>query len=148
MKRGLTEEQVVLVLTSPLPAAVLGRQFGCSHQTICSIRNNTTYRDVRSDIPRVNRFSTCRLKPEHVTYIRSSTENNYALAKRFGVSRRTIISARRGETYKGQGAPSSVDQLHCCNCKQWSNGCALGFPEAAEDPAFAAECPLFINAHH
>lgn len=148
MQRRLTPKQVVIALTSPLPATVLGRQFGCSHQAICDIRNNKLYKKVRPDIPRVNRFTTRRLKPENVAYIRNSTESNAALAKRFNVSPRTIISARRGETYKERGTPSSTDQLHCCNCKQWSNGCALGFPEAVEDPAFAAECSLFTNVHH
>ena len=148
MSTGFTEEQVVLILTSPLPAAVLGRQFGCSHQAVCDVRNNKTYRYIRSDIPRSNRYSTRRLKPENVTYIRDSVESNHTLAKRFGVSRRTIISARRGETYKDRGTPSSTDQLHCCNCKHWGNGCGLGFPEAEEDPVFAAECTLFVNTHH
>jgi hypothetical protein len=148
MPPGFTEEQVVLILTSPLPAAVLGRQFGCSHQAVCDVRNNKTYRYIRSDIPRSNRYSTRRLKPENVAYIRDSVESNHTLAKRFGVSRRTIISARRGETYKNRGTPSSTDQPHCCNCKHWGNGCGLGFPEAEEDPAFAAECSLFLNTHH
>lgn len=148
MSAGFTEEQVVLILTSPLPAAVLGRQLGCSHQAVCDIRNNKTYRYVRSDIPRVNRYSTRRLKPENVAYIRDSSESSYILAKRFGVSRRTIIAARRGETYKDHGVPSSINDLHCRNCKHWSNGCALGFPEAEEDPGFAAECSLFLNTHN
>lgn len=148
MSTGFTEEQVVLILTSPLPAAVLGRQFGCSHQAVCAVRNNKTYRSIRPDLPRVNRYSTRRLKPENVAYIRDSLESHRALAKRFGVSHRTIISVRRGETYKGRDCPSSDDQFHCRNCKHWSNGCALGFPEAQEDPAFAAECTLFVNTHH
>lgn len=147
MASGFTEEQVVLILTSPLPAAVLGRQFGCSHQAICGIRNNKSYRHVRPDIPRTNRYSTRRLKPENVAYIRDSVESNGDLARRFGVSPRTIISARRGETYKDRGIPSSSDQLHCRNCAHWSGGCSLGFPEACEDPNFAAECSLFACAH-
>lgn len=141
-----SEDQIVLILTSPLSAAMLGRQFGCSHQCICDIRNNKTYRKVRPDIPRVNLYSTRRLNPEHIAYIRDSVESNYALAKRFGVSHRTIISARRGETYKDLGMPSSSNQLHCRNCRHWSSGCSLGFPEAIEDPAFAAECTLFSGS--
>lgn len=147
MTSGFTEEQVALILTSPLPAAVLGRQFGCSHQAICDVRNNKTYRYIRPDLPRFNHYSTRRLKPEHISYIRSSSESNYALAQRFGVSRRTIISAKRGETYKKAQVPASPTQLHCCNCRHWGNGCDLGFPEAIEDPGFAVECSLFINQH-
>ena len=146
MTVGLTEEQVVFVLTSPLPSTSIARQFGCTPQAICDIRNYKTHKRVRPDIPRTNRFSTRRLKPENIAYIRQSDESNASLARRFNVSRRTIISAKRGETYKDQDAPTSAAQSHCHNCKHWSAACDLGFPEAIEDPLFAAECSLYINS--
>lgn len=142
---GLSPEQVVFILTSPLPAAVIGRQFGCSHQAICDVRNNKTYRHVYPDVPRFNTFSTRRLDPKQVAYIRESDESLGALAKRFNVSKRTIISAKRGETYRNtrMPLPRTASEPNCMNCIHWSPGCGLGFPEATEDTVFAAECSLF-----
>lgn len=146
MARRLTTDDIVLILTSPLPAAVLGRQLGVSHQVVCCIRNNLYYKDVRPDLPRFNKYSTRRLQPGQVAYVRASVESNGELAKRFGVSKRTIISARRGETYRNVGIarPTSAQQDHCLNCQHWTSGCDLGFPEAQDDPLFAADCSLYL----
>lgn len=146
MTPSLTTENVVLILTSPLPAAVIGRQLGVSHQTICNVRNNISYKNVRPDLPRFNNYTTRRLEPGQVAYVRSSAEPVSALAERFGVSKRTIISAQRGETYRDVGiaVPATPEQEHCMNCQHWGAGCDLGFPEAQEDPLFAADCSLYL----
>lgn len=145
MAPGLNPDDVLLILTSPQPAAVIGRQLGVSHQTICDVRNNKTHRSVHSDLPRTNKYSTRRLKPEQIAYVRNSGESLSALSKRFNVSTRTILSAKRGETYKGLGnaGPQSKADVNCINCTHWGSGCTIGFPEALEDPAFAVECSLF-----
>lgn len=145
MPLGLGSDDIHLILTSPQPAAALARQLGVSHQSICDVRNNKTHRNVHPDLPRHNKYTTRRLKPEHVDYIRSSKEPLSTLSKRFNVSQRTIVSARRGETYKdvGKAGPNSRSDIHCANCMHWNSGCGLGFPEAMEDLTFAAECSLF-----
>lgn len=145
MAPGLSPDDVALILTSPQPAAAIGRQLGVSHQTICDVRNNKTHRSVHPDLPRTNKYATRRLNPEQVAYIRNSGESLSTLSKRFNVSNRTILSAKRGETYRelANGAPRSSTEPHCLNCKHWDSGCGLGFPEALEDLSFAAECSLF-----
>jgi hypothetical protein len=148
MTTCLGEEQIVLILTSPLPATVLGRQLGCSHQAVCDVRNNKTHRHIRPDLERTNRYTTRRLKPHHVAYIRDSDESSNSLARRFNVSQRTIISVRRGETYRDLlDAVVDADKPHCCTCQHWCRGCGLGFPEAIEDPFFAADCSLFTPSN-
>jgi hypothetical protein len=151
MPLGLGSDDIHLILTSPQPAAVLARQLGVSHQAVCDVRNNKTHKDIHPHLPRFNKFTTRRLKPEHVDCIRSSKEPLSTLSKRFNVSERTIISVRRGETYKDVGiaGPRSRSDLHCANCMHWDSGCGLGFPEALEDLTFAAECSLFaVNSNH
>lgn len=142
---GFSPEQVVLILTSPLPAAALGRKFGCSHQAVCDVRNNKSYKHVRPDLPRFNKYSTRRLDPQQVLLIRESRDSLNDLAERFNVSRRTILAAKRGETYRDieHFLPPTAEDMHCFNCIHWASGCDLGFPEALEDPTAAAECTLF-----
>lgn len=142
---GFSPEQVAFILTSPLPAAVLGRRYGCSHQAICDVRNNKTYRKIRPDLPRFNKYSTRRLDPQQVLFIRESKDSLNDLAERFNVSRRTILAAKRGETYRHieKFLTPESDAMHCFNCIHWASGCDLGFPEALEDPTSAADCTLF-----
>jgi hypothetical protein len=141
----LCPDDIALILTSPLPASALGRQLGVSHQTVSDVRNNKSHRNVHPDLPRTNKYTTRRLRPDQVAYIRNSGESLNKLSQRFNVSQRTILAAKRGETYRdiANAAPRSKTDTHCANCAQWDSGCSLGFPEALEDPTFAAECSLF-----
>jgi hypothetical protein len=145
MPPGLNPDDVVLILTSPKPAAVIARELGFSHQSICDVRNNKSHKHVRPDIPRVNKYSHRRLQPDEVIYIRNSDETIGALSRKYKVSRRTILSAKRTETYRDIGlvAPLAGGEPHCCHCLHWKSGCDLGLPEALEDPRFAAECDLY-----
>jgi hypothetical protein len=51
-RRALTEEQVVVCLTSDCPHTHLAKEFGCSSETIRGVRVGHRYKQVRPDLPR------------------------------------------------------------------------------------------------
>ena len=53
-QRTLKDEDIVIILESPLSNAKIGARYGISRQSIQQIRHGKTYANVRPDIPRVN----------------------------------------------------------------------------------------------
>ena len=105
------------------------------------------------------RKNNTKLTPADVVYILQSTENNSALAAQFSVTRQAISLIRNGKAWT-EIAPEiprvpirvadSVrkDYLakakHCSKCAEFQHGeCSYGFPEAIDEPSFAAICDLY-----
>lgn len=105
------------------------------------------------------RTSKLKLAPADVVYILQSTESNQSLAKQFCVTRQAISLIRNGKAWTDIAPEipripvrmsNSVrkDYLenapHCHNCIEYKHGeCSYGFPEAIDEPEFAAGCSLY-----
>ena len=105
------------------------------------------------------RVNNTKLTPADVVYILQSTDNNSALAAQFKVTRQAISLIRNGKAWT-EVAPEiprvpirvsdtvRKDYLakakHCSRCAEFQHGeCSYGFPEAIDEPSFAAICDLY-----
>lgn len=105
------------------------------------------------------RVNSTKLTPADVVYILQSTENNSTLAVQFNVTRQAISLIRNGKAWT-EVAPEipripirvsdtvRKDYLakakHCSRCAEFQHGeCSYGFPEAIDEPSFAAICDLY-----
>ena len=105
------------------------------------------------------RVNKTKLTPADVVYILQSTDNNSALAAQFNVTRQAISLIRNGKAWT-EVAPEiprvpirvadtvRKDYLakakHCSRCAEFQHGeCSYGFPEAIDEPSFAAICDLY-----
>ena len=84
-----------------------------------------------------------------VMAIRQSTDGHQSLADQHGCSRELIRQIRSGLIYKDllpgwfRSSPKAGDP-NCEQCKFWSDGCSMGFPDAEiEGPRFARDCSVF-----
>jgi hypothetical protein len=100
-----------------------------------------------------------KLTPADVVYIIQSTENNSTLAAQFNVTRQAISLIRNGKAWTDIApeiprVPIRVKESirreyiananHCTNCVEFKHGkCSYGFPEAIDEPTFAAICDFY-----
>lgn len=105
------------------------------------------------------RVNKTKLTPADVIYILQSTESNQSLAKQFNVTRQAVSLIRNGKLWTNVAPeipriPVRVadtvrkDYLqnakHCSTCTEFINGkCSYGFPEAIDEPTFAAICDFY-----
>ena len=88
-----------------------------------------------------------------VIAIRQSTDNYQLLADQHGCSRELIRQIRNGLIYKDLlpewfRSPPKAGDPTCEQCKFWSDGCSMGFPDAEiEGPRFAHDCSVFDLEH-
>ena len=84
-----------------------------------------------------------------VMAIRQSTDSYQLLADQHGCSRELIRQIRSGLIYKDLlpgwfRSPPKASDPNCEQCKFWSNGCSMGFPDPeTEGPWFARDCSVF-----
>lgn len=105
------------------------------------------------------RVIATRLTPADVVYILQSSEDNATLGARFNVTRQAISLIRNGKSWTDIAPeipripvrirnciPKSRLEAtkHCHNCVEYQRGeCSYGFPEAIDEPEFAAGCTLY-----
>jgi len=105
------------------------------------------------------RVNNTKLTPADVVYILQSTDNNSTLAAQFNVTRQAISLIRNGKAWtevapeiprvpirvKESVRPEYIKKIkHCSNCLEFKHGeCSYGFPEAIDEPSFAAICDLY-----
>lgn len=105
------------------------------------------------------RVKQTKLTPAAVAHILQSTEPNTVMAARYGVTRQAISLIRNGKNWTDVApelprVPIRVKESvrkdylhqskHCHNCFEYQQGeCAFGFPEAIDEPTFAAICGLY-----
>ena len=111
------------------------------------------------------RVIATRLTSADVIYVLQSSEDNSTLAERFNVTRQAISSIRNNRTWKDiapeipripvrlkntVSKASLAAAKHCHNCIEYQGGeCSYGFPEAIDEPEFAAACSLYKrNPNH
>jgi hypothetical protein len=84
-----------------------------------------------------------------VMAIRQSTDGHQSLADQHGCSRELIRQIRSGLIYKDLlpdwfRAPFKAGDPTCNQCRFWSDGCSMGFPDPEiEGPRFARDCSVF-----
>lgn len=105
------------------------------------------------------RVQSTKLTPAKVIYILQSTQSNQELAEQLDVTRQAISLIRNGRSWTDI-APEipripvrikeSVRRDYiasaklCTNCAEFQHGeCSFGFPEAIDEPFFAAACHLY-----
>ncbi len=66
--RPLSEQDIVLILESPVSDAQIAVQYGLSRQSIQKIRRGKTYADIRPDIPRRSNQSCTKCQHWHNDY--------------------------------------------------------------------------------
>jgi hypothetical protein len=105
------------------------------------------------------RCKQTKLTPADVIFILQSTKNNHQLAKDFNVTRQAISLIRNNKSWRDIAPdipriPVRISETvpHrylknaklCTNCTEYTgNGCSYGFPEAIDEPSFAAACHLY-----
>lgn len=105
------------------------------------------------------RSTATKLTPADVVYILQSSEDNATLGARFNVTRQAISLIRNGKSWTDIAPEipripvrikNSVPKArlaaaqHCHNCVEYQHGkCSYGFPEAIDEPEFAAGCTLY-----
>lgn len=105
------------------------------------------------------RVIATKLTPADVVYILQSCEDNATLGQRFNVTRQAISLIRNGKSWSDIAPEipripirikNSVPKArlaaaqHCHNCIEYQHGeCSYGFPEAIDEPEFAAGCTLY-----
>lgn len=105
------------------------------------------------------RVIATRLTPADVVYILQSSEDNATLGARFNVTRQAISLIRNGKSWTDIAPeipripvrirnciPKSrlAATKHCHNCIEYQHSeCSYGFPEAIDEPEFAAGCTLY-----
>ena len=113
------------------------RRFECKE---CQHRFNITYGE-----PKAERL----IEDAAVMAIRQSTDSYQLLADQYGCSRELIRQIRSGLIYKDLlpnwfRSPFKAGDPTCQQCKFWSDGCSMGFPDAEiEGPRFARDCAVF-----
>jgi len=107
----------------------------------------------------MGRISNTKLTPADVVYILQSKDNNSVLAAQFNVTRQAISLIRNGKAWTDVAPeipriPIRVSEnvrkdylqkaKHCTNCVEFKNDqCSYGFPEAIDEPSFAALCDFY-----
>ena len=113
------------------------RRFECKE---CQHRFNITYGE-----PKAQRL----IDDATVMAIRQSTDGYQSLADQHGCSRELIRQIRNGSIYKDLlpewfRSPPKAGDANCEQCRFWSDGCSMGFPDAEiEGPRFARDCSVF-----
>lgn len=113
------------------------RRFECKE---CQHRFNITYGE-----PKAERL----IHDATVKAIRQSTDGYQLLADQHGCSRELIRQIKNGSIYKDLlpewfRAPAKAGDPNCDQCRFWSEGCSMGFPDAEiEGPRFARDCSVF-----
>ena len=113
------------------------RRFECKE---CQRRFNIAYGE-----PDAKR----RINDSAVMAIRQSTDSYQLLADQHGCSRELIRQIRSGLIYKDLlpgwfRSPPKAGDPNCEQCKFWSDGCSMGFPDPEiEGPWFARDCSVF-----
>jgi hypothetical protein len=117
------------------------RRFECKE---CQHRFNISYGGSKAD----------RLIDDAaVMAIRQSTDGYQLLADQYGCSRELIRQIRIGLIYKDLlpewfRSPPTAGDPTCRQCKFWSDGCSMGFPDVEiEGPRFARDCSVFEVEH-
>jgi hypothetical protein len=113
------------------------RRFQCKE---CQHRFNVSYAGSKA-----NRL----IDDAAVMAIRQSSDSYQLLADRYGCSRELIRQIRVGLIYKDLlphwfRSPATAGDPTCQQCKFWSDGCSMGFPDVEiEGPRFARDCSVF-----
>ena len=113
------------------------RRFECKN---CQHRFNITYGE-----PKAERL----IDDATVMAIRQSTDGHQLLADQHGCSRELIRQIRSGLIYKDLlpdwfKGPFKAGDPTCNQCRFWSDGCSMGFPDPEiEGPRFARDCSVF-----
>ena len=98
LKAKLTEEQIMEIRASNEQGKALAERYGVAQTTISDIQKGKSWQH----LPITDKHSTNKthkLTTTDVMAIRHSSEGSNVLAKRYGVSRRTIDDARYGHTW-------------------------------------------------
>ena len=117
------------------------RRFECKE---CQHRFNVSYGGSKADR---------LINDAAVMAIRQSTDGYQLLADQYGCSRELIRQIRSGLIYKDLlphwfRSPATAGDPTCQQCKFWSDGCSMGFPEfEIEGPRFARDCSVFEVEH-
>lgn len=133
--------EIADVLLRDEPTSAVAKTYGVSFETIRSIRVGISYKQVCPEIPRWSFSGNRKLTPAQVKDIHESDESLATLARRFNVSRRTIFDIKKSRTYREVTASAQAGT--CLACMHWCDQCSFGFPEALENPKFAADCHLY-----
>lgn len=133
--------EIADVLLRDDPTSAVAKRYGVSFETIRSIRVGISYKHLCPEIPRWSFSGNRKLSPAQVKEIYESDESLGTLARRYSVSRRTIFDIRKNRTYREVIVAPVANT--CPACKHWCDRCGFGFPEALEDPKFAADCHLY-----
>ena len=113
------------------------RRFECKE---CQHRFNISYGE-----PKAERL----IDDATVIAIRQSTDGHQSLADQHGCSRELIRQIRSGLIYRDLlpewfRSPPKAGDPTCEQCRFWSDGCSMGFPDAElEGPRFAHDCSVF-----
>ena len=141
MQRCLKCDGVTFVIQSRPTKYGRYRRFQCKE---CQHRFNISYGGSKAD----------RLIDDAaVMAIRQSSDSYQLLADQYGCSRELIRQIRSGVIYKDllpnwfRSPPTARDPT-CQQCKFWSDGCSMGFPDPEiEGPRFARDCSVFELEH-
>ena len=102
-KRGrprLSNETILAIFDSPLPAGDAARHFEVSEATVYGVRNGK-YAAVTGDAkPACSRSKRSNLPPERVLEIYASVGPYRPIAERFDVSENIVESIKNGRTYR------------------------------------------------
>lgn len=139
--RRFSPSEVADILLKDEPTSTVAKSYGVSFETIRSLRVGISYKHLCPEIPRWSFSGNRKLAPAQVKEIHESDESLGILARRFNVSRRTILDIKKSRTYREVTVKPKSNT--CLACKHWSDQCSFGFPEALEDPKFAADCHLY-----
>ena len=137
MQECLECNAATLVIQSRATKYGRSRRVECKE---CQHRFNITYGD-----PSFGRL----IDDAAVMAIRQSTDGYQLLADQHGCSRELIRQIRNGSIYKDLlpewfRSPPKAGDPTCEQCKFWSDGCSMGFPDAEiEGPRFAHDCSVF-----
>lgn len=124
------------------------------HCRTCDLRFNTSapHGVTVDELDETNiSFSRVRgtrlLSLEQAVAVHSSPESSRKLAKKLGVSYRTIVGIRAGDTYAdayrvAYGKDPSPAHDHCSKCRHWiEHTCLFDFDH--ENGTWAAQCALY-----
>ena len=126
-----------IVVQSRATGYVRYRRFECKE---CQHRFNIIFGE-----PDANRL----IDDAAVMAIRQSTDGHQSLADQHGCSRELIRQIRSGLIYKDLlpdwfRGPFKAGDPTCNQCRFWSDGCSMGFPDPEiEGPRFARDCSVF-----
>jgi hypothetical protein len=101
----LTEEQAKAILSDPRPHSQIAAEYGVHAQTISSLKTRVSWahlgteKGVKAKRVSPRKGVSDKITPEIVREIRTSTDRNSVLSKRFGVSPATIVDIQKRRSW-------------------------------------------------